>query len=350
MWINYALFIIEESSSARDALRKLNKIGLSNSVLFVRNKKKQIVGSLTDGDIRRGLLQNLQIDESCSVFMNKKLHFFIEELNSKQFKEYKKLLIRFIPILNKKNQLKKIVDLFSITNILPLDAVIMAGGKGERLRPLTENFPKPLLKVGDKPILEHTIDRLIRYGISNFSISVNYMASLLKDYFGNGEKKEISIKYIEEKEPLGTIGSLRLISNFKHEAVILTNSDLLTNIDYAEFYEKFIESKADMAVATISYDVKVPYAVMEIDKTACINGFNEKPTYTYYSNAGIYIIKTKLLKYIPKNKKFDATEFINVLIGKKKRIISYPIIGYWLDIGKIEDYLKAQQDIKLLKL
>lgn len=226
----------------------------------------------------------------------------------------------------------------------------MAGGKGKRLMPLTEKIPKPLLKVGDKPIIEYNIDRLIRYGVKNIHISINHLGQQLIDYFGDGSQKNVFINYVREDKPLGTIGSILLIDEFMYEDILVMNSDLLTNIDYADFYTVFKNSNADMAVAAASYHVDVPYAVLEVDGKNLATSLKEKPRYTYYSNAGIYFIKKDVLSMIPEDEFYNITDLMEDLLSKKMKLITYPITGYWLDIGRHEDYRKAQEDIKHLKL
>ena len=163
----------------------------------------------------------------------------------------------------------------------------MAGGRGQRLQPLTNTVPKPLLKVGDKAIMEHNLDRLALFGIDDFWISVKYLGEQIENYFGSGNQKNVKIEYVWENEPLGTIGAVSQIQNFEHDYVLITNSDLLTNIDYEQFFLDFIKQKADLAVLTIPYQVNIPYAVLEMNN-GTVKSFKEKPTYTYYSNGGIY--------------------------------------------------------------
>lgn len=226
----------------------------------------------------------------------------------------------------------------------------MAGGKGTRLMPLTKDTPKPLLKVGDKPIIEHNIDRLANFGIDQQFISIKHLGHLIKDYFGNGENKSINIKYITEEKPLGTIGAISTVQEtLLHDVQLVMNSDILTNINYEEFYTEFINEEADFAVATIPYEVKIPYAVL-VTEGKNITNFKEKPTYTYYSNAGIYLMKKDIIKLIPKNKFYNTTDLMEDLIRRGKKVISFPILDYWLDVGKHDDYQKAQEDIKHLKL
>jgi NDP-sugar pyrophosphorylase family protein len=221
----------------------------------------------------------------------------------------------------------------------------MAGGKGQRLLPMTENIPKPLLKVGGKPILEHNFDRLVTYGINDFWISVNYLGEQIESYFGNGSSKNVNISYVKESESLGTVGAVSLINDFKHEYVLIANSDLLTNIDYEHFFLDFLSQDADMAVVTIPYQVNIPYAVLETNEGRVLN-FKEKPTFTYYSNGGVYLFKRQIIDLIPKNSFFNATDLMEKLIKENYKVISIPFAGYWLDIGKHDDFEKAQNDIK----
>ena len=224
----------------------------------------------------------------------------------------------------------------------------MAGGEGKRLRPLTEKTPKSLLKVGNRPIIEHNIDRLAEYGVEKIHISIKYLGYLIEEYFQNGEAKNISISYVKEDVPLGTIGAVSLINNLNSNYILLMNSDILTNIDYEDFFMEFVNQDADMAVATIPYKVDIPYAVLETSQNLVID-LKEKPTYTYYSNAGIYLIKKDLIKLIPTNSFFNATDLMELLIKSGKKLISYPLHSYWLDIGKHDDFEKAQEDIKHIK-
>jgi len=235
--------------------------------------------------------------------------------------------------------------LAKLNSILPLRAVIMAGGKGERLRPLTENTPKPMLPLGDKPIIEHNIDRLISFGIDTITISVRYLSDQIINYFGNGSSKGITINYIEEDEPLGTIGCLSQIGKIDHEAILVLNSDVFTNINFEDFYLTFEDENADMAVASIPYSVDIPYAIMELNDN-CITSFKEKPKNTYYANAGIYLIKKESLAHIPKNTFFNATDLMDAIMARTGKLIHSPITGYWIDIGKHDDYNKAREIIK----
>ncbi len=342
--------IIFQAETVREALKKLDKLA-SDAILFVADDKKRLIGSLTDGDLRRGFIRDLGFDDPLSkfiqdnpVFINR-AGYSLEEL-----KVYKSKNLRIIPIVDEDRVIVDILNFRIQRTIIPADGVLMAGGKGTRLMPLTADTPKPLLKVGNKPIIEHNIDRLVTYGVKRLHISINYLGDQLVDYFGDGEKNNAQINYVRETKPLGTIGSILLIEKFEHDDILIMNSDLLTDIDYADFFLTFKNSDADMAVAATSYNVEVPYGVLEVNDENDVKSLKEKPTYTYFSNAGIYLLKKSVLNMIPADKFFDITDLMTELLAQKKKLITYPITGYWLDIGKHEDFKKAQEDIKHINL
>lgn len=342
-------FLLSDTVTAREALRQLDAIGIIAPVLFIYDDLNRIVGAITDGDIRRGLLKNLAIDDSVVEFMRKEIRFFTEGAYSKaDIKSFKDINIRFVPVLDQERRLVHLVDTYYTKANIPAMAVVMAGGRGERLMPLTEKTPKPMLKVGGKPIIEYNIEHLVRHGIRDISISIRYLGEQLQEYFKDGSHKNANISYITEDKPLGTIGALKRIASISQDYILVMNSDLLTDIDLESFFETFIEQGADMAVATIPYDVNIPYAVMELEGNV-VKDFKEKPRYTYYSNAGIYLMKRELLDIIPDDQFFDATDLMNTVIAQGKKLIADPILSYWLDIGRMEDFYKAQEDIKHLK-
>ncbi len=345
---DYRRHIISGAATVKDALNQLNVLRV-DLTLFVVDENEKLVGSLTDGDIRRGLVKDLGLETPVSEFMNTSFRYLTKgEYTIAEVKELRKS-IRILPEVDAEGKILRIVNFNDKKSILPLDALIMAGGKGTRLRPLTENTPKPLLKVGDKPIIEYNVDRLSKFGVHFINISIKYLGEQLVEYFGNGAERGLEMDYIGEDEPLGTIGALAQVKNIHNDYVLVMNSDLLTDIDYEDFYLDFIKKGADMAVATVPYDVKVPYAVLELNGEKIVS-FKEKPTYTYYSNGGIYIMKREVAEMVPKNSFYNATDLMEELIKQGKKVVQYPILGYWLDIGKHEDFTKAQEDVKHLKL
>ncbi|MBN2777445.1 MAG: nucleotidyltransferase family protein [Bacteroidales bacterium] len=345
---NYKKHLLEKGHKIKDALKVLDSLA-KDAIIFIVDENEKLIGSLTDGDVRRGLLKGFGVDDLVENIIQQNPKFIRKgERDIKKVVEFRENNFRIIPILDKDDRIVNVINFRKIKSYLPVDAVIMAGGRGERLRPLTDLVPKPLLKVGDKPILEHNLNRLCLFGIDDFWITVKYLGEQIEAYFGDGEEKNTIIQYIYETEPLGTIGSVSKIKNFIHDYILVTNSDLLTNIDYEHFFLDFIKQDADFSVATIPYRVDIPYAVLETSNGHVVN-FKEKPTYTYYSNGGIYLMKRELLKLIPIEKHYNTTDLMEELIKIGKKVVSYPLEGYWLDIGKHEDYLKANNDINFIK-
>ncbi|MDP1725455.1 MAG: nucleotidyltransferase family protein [Bacteroidota bacterium] len=341
--------IIHENAQISVALNMLNDLG-ENLTLFAINEKEELTATLTDGDVRRGLLNGYGITESISKITNS--NFFFIKKGHESLSEViraKQKGIQILPIVNDKMKIVNMVFFSVNKSYLPLDCLIMAGGEGIRLRPLTEHLPKPMLKIGDKPIIEHGIDMLKQYGIENIQISINYLGDKVIEYFGDGTNKNLNISYIRENKKLGTIGSLSLADNFTNDVILVMNSDLLTNINLEDFYLDFINKNADMSVASIPYTVNIPYAIMDIQNENIV-GLKEKPNLTFQSNAGIYLIKKLFIEKIPLNEVYNATDLIENLISNKNKVIYYPILGYWLDIGKMDDFRKAQEDVKHIKL
>ncbi len=338
--------IIFQDEPVKEALKKLNDLA-ADAILFVVDHQRRLIGSLTDGDLRRGFIGGLDLSSLLLEFIQQSPVFILRtQYTLEELEQYKKKNFKIIPILNEQHVVIDILNFRIQKTIIPADAVIMAGGIGKRLMPLTADTPKPLLKVGGKPIVEYSIDQLLKVGIKNIYLSVNYLGEQLISYFGDGKSRNATLRYIRENQPMGTIGSILLADHFEHDDVLVMNSDLLTNIDFADFYASFKKSDADMAVATTSYDVHVPYAVLEVDPGNMATSLKEKPSYTYYSNAGIYFLKRSVLKMIPEGKFYDITDLIEDLLLKKGKIFTYQITGYWLDIGKPEDFSKAQEDVK----
>tara|TARA_B110000003_G_C16617270_1_gene521738 strand:+ start:961 stop:1998 length:1038 start_codon:yes stop_codon:yes gene_type:complete len=340
-------YIISSEDTIMSAFKMLDALPILQTV-FVSDTHKRIIGTVTDGDIRRGFINGLNLDDLVKDFVNKQFSFLVEgEENFKKFSEFRVRMLKAVPLLNKDGDLLKIYDFTKTKSILPIDAVIMAGGKGERLYPLTKDIPKPLLQIGDKTIISYNFDRLLQFGINNQHVTVNYLSDQIKDYC-SGYNSDINFNIVQEDCFLGTAGALSLINKFDNELVLLMNSDLLTDIDYEDLYKHFISSNADILVASVPYPVSIPYAIFK-NEGSKVKSFEEKPEYIYYANAGIYLIKKDLINLIPKGKMYNATDFMQIIIDSGKNLQHYPIQSYWLDIGKHNDYIKAQQDISRLK-
>ncbi|MCP9610601.1 nucleotidyltransferase family protein [Coprobacter tertius] len=343
-------YIINDSLSVRDALARLNELSSDILTLLVVDSGKKLVGSITDGDIRRALIGGAELSDLVTRVLHP--HPFVLHdtgFTTEDMRTIRKKRLELVPVVDKEGRITRVYNFRDKRTILPVDAVVMAGGRGERLRPLTDSVPKPLLPLGNKPIIEYNIDNLLYFGIDKITISVRYLGEQIKAYFGDGSQKGATIGYVEEGIPLGTIGALGEISEFDNEVVLVMNSDLFTNIDFEEFYLHFSESGADMSVASVPYNISIPYAVMQTSD-GLIHSFEEKPTYTYFSNGGIYLIKKSVIdKYIQKGCRCDATDLMQRLIDDRKKVTYFPVVGYWIDIGKPEDYKKAKEFIKYLK-
>jgi dTDP-glucose pyrophosphorylase len=344
-----ARHLISHVAPVREALRQFDVLA-ADAILFLVDEDHRLLASLTDGDIRRGLLDGLDLDAPLTKFTQQSPKAFVRgEFNLAEMREWRKRNFRVIPVVDQENRIVDVVNFRKQRSYLPLDAIIMAGGVGSRLRPLTDTIPKPLLPVGDKPIVEHNVDRLRSFGVKHLTISINYLGEQIVDYFGDGSKKGMEIRYVTEDEPRGTIGAASEVEEVFNDVVLVMNSDLLTTINLEGMYADLLEKEADMVVATVPYEVKIPYGVIETEGDL-IKSLREKPTYTYYSNAGIYLIKKEHLNKIPKSGRYSAPDLMELLYSSGHRVIHFPILDYWLDVGKHDDYEKAQQDINHLEL
>lgn len=343
------IHIIKEEETLLNALSRINSIKFGPLVLFIIDDNQRMVGTLTDGDVRRALIQGVNVNDTISVAMHQNFNYLRKGVNDNVEGIYhqRNLKMKLIPILDNENHILEIINLDKYRTKLPVDAILMAGGKGERLRPLTEKTPKPLIKVGNKCIIDYNIDRLISYGIKHISVTVNYLGEQLEEHFLE-ERDGIKISTVREPKYLGTIGSIKFVNTFYNDTVLVMNSDLFTNIDYEDFYMHFKQHDADMSVAAVPYVVKVPYGVFDLEGRN-IKGVTEKPTISYYANAGIYLIKKELLNLIPDDEFYNATDFMDKLISTGHKVIRYPISGYWIDIGQHDELERAREIIKHLR-
>lgn len=340
--------LISQDISLFKALSRINSVAPEPLVLFVLDKEGRMVGTLTDGDSRRALVAGASVNDMVSNVMHKGFNFIrIEDIdNVKELKRQKELKMKLVPVLDKDMHIVEIINLEKYKTRLPIDAVLMAGGKGERLRPLTEKTPKPLLPVGGKAIIDHNVDRLISYGVKHINVTVNYLGEQLENHFREPHK-EVRVQTVREPKYLGTIGSVRFVPEFYNDTVLVMNSDLFTNINYEEFYLHFKEHNAEMTVAAVPYTVSVPYGIFDLDGRN-IQGLIEKPTYNYYANAGIYLIKRSALDEIPQDAFYNATDLIEKLISEGKKVVRFPLNGTWIDIGNPQEYQKANELVKHL--
>lgn len=342
----YFNHIIPEGSSLLQALKQLNSLQRGMSLtLFVTNKNNSVIGTLTDGDIRRSIVNGLCLEDKVDGIANKNFSYLKEgAIDVKQIHDCKSRCIELLPIVNEQMQIVDVINLKKQKSYLPIDAVLMAGGKGERLRPLTEKKPKPLLPVGNKCIIDYNVDRLMNYGVRHISVTVNYLKEQIEDHFSQ-LRDGLKVNTIREPKFLGTIGSVRFVKEFYNDTILVMNSDLFTNINYEDFYLHFKEHDAEMSVAAVPYTVSVPYGIFDLEGRN-IQGLIEKPTYNYYANAGIYLIKRSALDEIPNDTFFNATDLIEKLIAEGKKVIRFPLNGTWIDIGNPQEYQKANEIVK----
>lgn len=344
---DFKRYILPDTATIKDGLITLDKLSSDIQTLFIVNDNQQLIGTLTDGDIRRGLIKGMQLSDNITKIIHTNFKFISEaHTDVSIIQELRKCNIELLPCIDQNKRIVKVYNLKKTKSILPMDAVLMAGGKGERLRPLTEKTPKPLLKVGDKAIIDYNVESLISYGVENINVTINYLGEQIEQHYET-PFDDIKVKCVREPKYLGTMGSVKFVKGLNNDTVLVMNSDLFTNINYEDFYLHFLWNEADMSVAAVPYSFSVPYGIFELEGRN-ITGIKEKPLYNYYANAGIYLVKKHLLDLIPEDTFFDATDFMELLIKKGHKVIRFPIIGYWIDIGKHDDYKKAQELIKHL--
>lgn len=340
--------LISQELTLLEALSRINSVAPEPLVLFVLDEENRMVGTLTDGDSRRALISGASVNDKVSKIMHRNFNYMmVEEIdNVRELKHQKEMMMKLVPVLDKDKHIVEIINLEKYKTRLPIDAVLMAGGKGERLRPLTEKTPKPLLPVGDKAIIDYNIDRLISYGVQHISVTVNYLKEQIEEHFSQPHNG-IQVQTVREPKYLGTIGSIKFVHTFCNDTILVMNSDLFTDIDYEDFFLHFRQHDAEMSVAAIPYNVSIPYGILDLEGRV-IQGLIEKPQYTYYVNAGIYLIKRRVLDEIPIDTFFNATDLVEKLISERKKVIRYPLNGTWIDIGNPQEYQKAQDLVKHL--
>lgn len=341
---NIKEILLEETDTLKDALRVIDS-GTMRIALVVDSSSK-LLGIINDGDIRRALLKGHELDISIIDIYNKNPTI----CNSNDSKE--KIIqtaiknrVYQVPIVDDNNKVIDIMDLGRLlVNVSRKNKVVlMAGGLGSRLQPLTNNIPKPLLKVGPKPILHTIIENFANYGFTDIIISVNYKAEMIKNYFKDGSEFGVKIEYIQESKRLGTAGALSLIEEEISEPFFVMNADLLTTVNFEHLlnFHSFGNAMATMCVR--EYEYQVPYGVIETHDDK-ITSIVEKPIQKFFVNAGIYLLSPKVLQYIPEDTFFDMPTLFEKLIEKNHDVLSFPIHEYWLDIGRIEEFNRANNE------
>lgn len=332
------------NSTIRKALSVINSGAVK--IAIVVDDKSQLLGTLSDGDLRRGLLRKKNLDDTLEGI------YFKNPITAIRSDSRESLLnicasnhISQIPIIDSN---RRVIDLFFLDDELSKkqhknNVVLMVGGLGSRLRPLTENTPKPMLSVGGKPILQTIVKGFVEKGFNKITMCLGYKSDVIKDFFKDGSTFGASINYVEEDKKMGTAGALTLLTKKLEKPFFVMNGDLLTNINYEQMldYHESHNSIATMCVR--EYDIQVPYGVVNTNNENIIS-IEEKPIHSFFVNAGIYLLEPECIKMIPKNEYYDMTSLFQKIIATDKKAISFPLRDYWLDIGKESEYQKANND------
>ena len=342
--------LISHDTSIREAVAVIDQGG--KQIVLVVDEKRQLIGTVTDGDIRREILKGRSLDRPVNELLSlkagsdypKPVTTHIGATEAELIQLFKKNVINHLPIIDGDGCVVDLVTLDDVLpgQLLPLQAVIMSGGCGTRLRPLTEELPKPMLPVGDRPLLELTIERLRQAGIRRVHLTTHYKGEVIEQYFKDGRNFGVEIQYVKETMPLGTAGGLGLIGA-TDEPLLVINGDVLTHIDFRSMLNFHRENHGHMTVAVKKYEFRVPYGAIETDEELVTN-LIEKPVYSLFVNAGIYLLEPVIQEYITKHRHIDMTDLIKLVLSDGRRVVSFPILEYWLDIGNHSDYDRAQED------
>jgi dTDP-glucose pyrophosphorylase len=338
---------IVATSTIEKALNVIDS-GAVNIALVVDTDNK-LLGTLSDGDIRRGLLRKKRLNDTIEDI------YFRTPITANKSSSKESLLnlcsikrIRQIPIIDVD---QKIIDLFVIDDELLVKqyentVILMVGGLGTRLRPLTDSTPKPMLNVGGKPILQTIVEGFIDSGFTNIVMCLGYKSNVIQDYFKDGSDFDANIEYVVEEKRMGTAGALTLLTSKLNNPFFVMNGDLLTNVDYRKMLDFHEEYNAKATMCVREYDIEVPYGVVNLDNEN-ITSIKEKPVHSFFVNAGIYLLEPENITLIPNNKFYDMPTLFKELITAKEKIASFPLQEYWLDIGRLEDYEKANNEFGL---
>ena len=330
----------------------------AEGIVLVVDTDHRLLGTVTDGDIRRAILDNMDLGLPAQVLLERRVSgphrapvtAPVGTPDAELLDLMNHHVIRHIPLLDEGEKVVDVALLGELTKLRtsPLTAVVMTGGYGTRLRPLTEELPKSMLSLGGRPLLERTIDQLRSAGISRVKLATHFEGQKIVDHFGDGSEFGVEISYLNEDRPLGTAGALGLLDE-PDEPLLVINGDILTGVDFEAIHRFHTEHRADMTVGVAAYDIKVPYGVVETHGVD-VTKISEKPVMRHLVNAGIYLLDPGVSGAIPNGQPYDMTELITQLVSDGRRVVSFPILEYWLDIGQLEDYEQAQDDVRAGKV
>jgi len=342
--------LVSPDSSVREVMACIDRN--AKGIALVVDEERYLIGTVTDGDIRGAILARINLDAPVSELLASKVNSsYPQPITAPLGTERSVLLqlmqehvIRQVPLLYDNGHVVDLVTLDELLpdQVLPLQAVIMAGGLGIRLRPQTEELPKPMLPVGDRPLMELIVEQLRQAGIRRVNIATHYMSKKIVEHFGDGHNFGVELNYVTEERPLGTVGALGLME-VPNEPLLVINGDILTQVDFRAMLDYHREHGADLTVGVRKYDLQMPYGVIECEGPR-VQQVREKPLLRFFVNAGIYLLEPSAHRYIPHGQRFDMTDLIQRLIEEGRSVVSFPIVEYWLDIGQPVDYEKAQED------
>lgn len=344
--------VISPEATIAEGLRQLERAG--TGALLLCESDRTFVGLLTDGDVRRAILASIPFSRPCRSIAKIDpvvAPADIDRVDALRLMDHaREFVLDQLPLVDDRGRAVGLLlrsDVVTVEDI-ELSAVIMAGGFGKRLLPLTEHTPKPMLPIGDRPLLEHTISRLRDAGIRRVAISTHHLADRITDHFGDGNAFGVNLQYMSEDQPLGTAGALRLMGDIQ-EPVLVINGDILTGLRFQDMAAHHHAQRADITVGLRRCELEIPYGVVDTDGDR-VCGVREKPKQTFLINAGVYLIEPHVYQLIPEGQRFDMTDLIQRLIDRGRRVVGFPIVEYWLDIGRPADYEQAQLDVKLAGL
>lgn len=340
--------VIQENASIMDAVKAIDKGGMQ--IALIVDDGGKLKGVLTDGDIRRAVINKVDFTKWVGNIMKRNPSVAKVGQSDEEIRELMKVRqVHQIPVIDDEERVRRVALFLDVIDRKRYDniVVIMAGGLGSRLMPLTEKSPKPLLKVGSKPILEIILESFLEKGFYRFYFSVNYKAEMIESYFGDGSAWNAEIKYVREEKKLGTAGSLSLLPEVSDKPIIVMNGDILTKVDYASLVGYHMSEGAIATMAVREYTSRIPYGVIDVDGNIIVS-VKEKPTETYMVNAGIYVLSPSAVREVRRGEYLDMPGLYDRLIDSGKKTIVFPIREYWLDIGRIEDFEKAQDDYEVL--
>ncbi|WP_169752561.1 nucleotidyltransferase family protein [Campylobacter mucosalis] len=335
---------ISLNTTIKEALRTINDGAMK--IAIVTDENNRLLGTITDGDIRRGLLEGVSLDAKVE-------NIIFKAPTVARVTDTKDEILR-IAISKKLHQIPIIDELGRVLGMEEIEGLIrpkkkqnkvilMAGGLGVRLRPLTENMPKPMLKVGGKPIIQTIIEKFAEYGYENITMCVNYKSEIIKNYFADGSKFGVNIEYILETKRMGTAGALSLLTKKPDEPFFVMNGDLLTNINYEHLHDFHLLNSSMATMCVREYDFTIPYGVVKTENNKILS-ITEKPTYNFFVSAGIYMLSPEVLDFIPKDEFFDMPTLFDMMVKNNKNVGSFEIKDYWLDIGRMEEYKRANDE------